>query len=261
MSETVLVETHGDWMQITLNRPDKLNCLNKSMHLALRAALQQAHDQAARAVLITGAGRGFCAGQDLGDRRPGTSDWPPDLQQTLNDYFNPIIKLITSLPAPVICAVNGVAAGAGMSIALACDMVLAADSASFIQSFSKIGLVPDAGSSWILPRRVGMARAMGLALTATPLSAADAEAWGLIWKRYEDDAVLQAARAMAEQLASGPTAAFASTKMLMQRAATADIEAQLDHEARAQKLCATSTDYTEGVQAFLDKRAPRFTGQ
>ena len=261
MSETVLVETHGDWLQITLNRPDKLNCLNKSMHLALRAALQQAHDQAARAVLITGAGRGFCAGQDLGDRRPGTSDWPPDLQQTLNDYFNPIIKLITSLPAPVICAVNGVAAGAGMSIALACDMVLAADSASFIQSFSKIGLVPDAGSSWILPRRVGMARAMGLALTATPLSAADAEAWGLIWKRYEDDALLQAARAMAEQLASGPTAAFASTKMLMQRAATADFETQLDHEARTQKLCATSPDYTEGVQAFLDKRAPRFTGQ
>lgn len=261
MSETVLVETHGDWLQITLNRPDKLNCLNKSMHLALRAALQQAHDQAARAVLITGAGRGFCAGQDLGDRRPGTSDWPPDLQQTLNDYFNPNIKLITSLPAPVICAVNGVAAGAGMSIALACDMALAADSASFIQSFSKIGLVPDAGSSWILPRRVGMARAMGLALTATPLSAVDAEAWGLIWKRYEDDALLQAARAMAEQLASGPTAAFASTKMLMQRAATADIETQLDHEARAQKLCATSTDYTEGVQAFLDKRAPRFTGQ
>ena len=261
MSETVLVETHGDWLQITLNRPDKLNCLNKSMHLALRAALQQAHDQAARAVLITGAGRGFCAGQDLGDRRPGTSDWPPDLQQTLNDYFNPNIKLITSLPAPVICAVNGVAAGAGMSIALACDMALAADSASFIQSFSKIGLVPDAGSSWILPRRVGMARAMGLALTATPLSAADAEAWGLIWKRYEDDALLQAARAMAEQLASGPTAAFASTKMLMQRAATADIETQLDHEARAQKLCATSTDYTEGVRAFLEKRAPRFTGQ
>ena len=261
MSETVLVETHGDWMQITLNRPDKLNCLNKSMHLALRAALQQAHDQAARAVLITGAGRGFCAGQDLGDRRPGTSDWPPDLQQTLNDYFNPNIKLITSLPAPVICAVNGVAAGAGMSIAFACDMVLAADSASFIQSFSKIGLVPDAGSSWVLPRRVGMARAMGLALTATPLSAADAEAWGLIWKRYEDDALLQAAQAMAEQLASGPTAAFASTKMLMQRAATADIETQLDHEARAQKLCATSTDYTEGVRAFLDKRAPRFTGQ
>jgi len=261
LSETVLVETHGDCLQITLNRPDKLNCLNKSMHLALRAALQQAHDQAARAVLITGAGRGFCAGQDLGDRRPGTSDWPPDLQQTLNDYFNPNIKLINSLPAPVICAVNGVAAGAGASIALTCDMVLAADSASFIQSFSKIGLVPDAGSSWILPRRVGMARAMGLALTATPLAAADAEAWGLIWKRYEDDALLQAARAMAEQLASGPTAAFASTKMLMQRAATTDIETQLDHEAHAQKLCATSTDYTEGVQAFLDKRAPRFTGQ
>ena len=261
MPDSVLIEWHGTWLEITLNQPEKLNCLNKAMHLALRDALQQAHDQAARAVLITGAGPGFCAGQDLGDRRPGTGDWPPDLQQTLTDYFNPNIKLITSLPAPVICAVNGVAAGAGASIALACDIVLAADSARFIQSFSKIGLVPDAGSSWILPRRVGMARAMGLALTATPLSAADAEAWGLIWKRYEDDALLQAARAMAEQLASGPTAAFASTKMLMQRAATADIETQLDHEARAQKLCATSPDYTEGVQAFLDKRAPRFTGQ
>ena len=261
MCDSVLVEWHGAWLEITLNRPDKLNSLNKAMHLALRDALQQAHDQTARAVLITGAGRGFCAGQDLGDRRPGTADWPPDLQQTLTDYFNPNIKLITSLPAPVICAVNGVAAGAGASIALACDIVLAADSARFIQSFSKIGLVPDAGSSWILPRRVGMARAMGLALTATPLSAADAEAWGLIWKRYEDDALLQAARAMTEKLASGPTAAFASTKMLMRRAATADFETQLDHEARAQKLCATSPDYTEGVQAFLDKRAPRFTGQ
>ena len=261
MNETVLVETHGDWLQITLNRPDKLNCLNEEMHLALRDALQRAHDQAARAVLITGAGRGFCAGQDLGDRRPGTADWPPDLQQTLNDYFNPNIKLITSLPAPVICAVNGVAAGAGASIALACDMVLAADSASFIQSFSKIGLVPDAGSSWILPRRVGIARAMGLALTATPLSAADAEAWGLIWKRYEDNALLPAAQALADQLASGPTAAFAATKMLMQHATTTDFDTQLDREARVQKLCAISPDYTEGVQAFLDKRTPRFTGE
>jgi 2-(1,2-epoxy-1,2-dihydrophenyl)acetyl-CoA isomerase len=179
----------------------------------------------------------------------------------LNDYFNPNIKLITSLPAPVICAVNGVAAGAGASIALACDMVLAADSASFIQSFSKIGLVPDAGSSWILPRRIGMARAMGLALTATPLSAADAEAWGLIWKRYDDDALLPAAQAMADQLASGPTAAFAATKMLMRQAATTDFETHLDREASAQKSCAISPDYTEGVQAFLDKRAPRFTGE
>lgn len=261
MNDTVLVKSHGDWLQITLNRPDKLNCLNRSMHLALRAALQLAHDQAARAVLITGAGRGFCAGQDLGDRRPGTADWPPDLQQTLNDYFNPNIKLITSLPAPVICAVNGVAAGAGASIALACDMVLAADSASFIQSFSKIGLVPDAGSSWILPRRVGLARAMGLMLTATPLSAADAEAWGLIWKRYEDDALLPAAQTLADQLANGPTAAIAATKMLMQHSATTDFETQLDREARVQKSRAISPDYTEGVQAFLDKRAPRFTGE
>ena len=261
MRDSVLVKWHGAWVEITLNQPEKLNCLNEEMHLALRDALRQAHDKAARAVLITGAGRGFCAGQDLGDRRPGTADWPPDLQQTLNDYFNPNIKLITSLPAPVICAVNGVAAGAGVSIALACDMVLAADSASFIQSFSKIGLVPDAGSSWILPRRVGIARAMGLALTATPLSAADAEAWGLIWKRYEDNALLPAAQALADHLASGPTAAFAATKMLMRHASTTDFDAQLDHEARAQKKCAISPDYTEGVQAFLDKRIPKFTGE
>ena len=261
MRDSVLVEWHGAWLEITLNRPDKLNSLNKAMHLALRDALQQAHDQTARAVLITGAGRGFCAGQDLGDRRPGTADWPPDLQQTLTDYFNPNIKLITSLPAPVICAVNGVAAGAGASIALACDIVLAAESARFIQSFNKIGLVPDAGSSWILPRRIGMARAMGLALTATPLSAADAEAWGLILKRYEDNALLPAAQAMADQLASGPTAAYASTKMLMQRAATTDFDMQLDHEAYAQKSCAIAPDYTEGVQAFLDKRAPKFSGK
>ena len=261
MNDTVLVESHGGWLQITLNRPDKLNCLNRPMHLALRAALEQAHDQAARAVLITGAGRGFCAGQDLGDRHPGTADWPPDLQQTLNDYFNPNIKLITSLPAPVICAVNGVAAGAGASIAMACDMVLAADSASFIQSFSKIGLVPDAGSSWNLPRRIGIARAMGLALTATPLLAVDAEAWGLIWRRYEDSALLPAAQALAAQLANGPTVAHAATKMLLQQAATNDFETHLDHEARAQKSCAISADYAEGVQAFLDKRSPRFVGE
>ena len=261
MSETVLVETHGDWLQITLNRPDKLNCLNEEMHLALRDALQQAYDHTTRAVLITGAGRGFCAGQDLGDRRPDTVDWPPDLQQTLNEYFNPNIKLITSLPAPVICAVSGVAAGAGASIALACDMVLAADSASFIQSFSKIGLVPDAGSSWILPRRVGIALAMGLVLTATPLSAVDAEEWGLIWKRYEDDALLPAAQALADQLASGPTAALAATKMLMQSATTTEFATHLELEAYTQKSCGASSDYAEGVQAFLDNRPSRFAGE
>jgi 2-(1,2-epoxy-1,2-dihydrophenyl)acetyl-CoA isomerase len=260
MHDTVVVDSHGDWLQITLNRPDKLNCFNIDMHLALRAALQRAHDDKARAVLITGAGRGFCAGQDLGDRRPGGANWPPDLQQTLNEYFNPNIKLITSLPAPVICAVNGVAAGAGASIALACDMVLAAESARFIQSFSKIGLVPDAGSSWVLPRRVGMARAMGLALTATALSAAEAVACGLIWKSHADAALLPAAQELTAKLASGPTTAFAATKMLMQHAASTDFDTHLALEASTQKSCAESDDYSEGVEAFLQKRAAKFTG-
>ena len=182
------------------------------------------------------------------------------MQQTLNEYFNPNIKLITSLPAPVICAVNGVAAGAGASIALACDMVLAAESARFIQSFSKIGLVPDAGSSWVLPRRIGMARAMGLALTATALSAAEAVACGLIWKSHADAALLPAAKELTATLASGPTTAFAATKMLMQHAASTDFDSHLALEASTQKSCAESDDYSEGVEAFLQKRAAKFTG-
>jgi 2-(1,2-epoxy-1,2-dihydrophenyl)acetyl-CoA isomerase len=260
MSDTVLIETHGDWLHIILNRPDKLNSFSIEMHLAFRAALQQAHDLPARAVLISGAGRGFCAGQDLGDRRPDADDWPPDLQQALTEYFNPNIRLITSLPAPVICAVGGVAAGAGANIALACDIVLAAESARFIQSFAKLGLVPDAGGSWVLPRRIGIARAMGLALTAAPLSAADAVQWGLIWKAYPDAALMPAALDLTAQLAAGPTAAFAATKSLMQSGASSGFDAHLEAEAAAQKTCGESDDYAEGVQAFLDKRPANFSG-
>ena len=168
-------------LQLTLNRPDKLNSFNRAMHLALRAGFEQAHaDQSVRAVLLTGAGRGFCAGQDLGDRDPAKQSGPPDLGATLNDFYNPLVRLIRTVPKPVICAVNGVAAGAGANVALACDIVLAAKSARFIQAFAKIGLIPDAGGSWSLTRLLGEARAKALALTAEPLSAEMAAQWGLI---------------------------------------------------------------------------------
>jgi 2-(1,2-epoxy-1,2-dihydrophenyl)acetyl-CoA isomerase len=229
------------------------------MHLAFRAALEAVGD--ARAVLITGAGRGFCAGQDLGERNPDNGLWPPDLGQTLNDYFNPLVRLITNLPMPVICAVNGVAAGAGANLALACDVVLAADTARFIQAFSKIGLVPDAGGSWILPRRLGMARAMGLALTGAPLMAPQAAEWGLIWKSYDAADLMPEAHALAAKFAAGPTMAYAGTKSLMKRATNYDFDAHLDDEAAMQQACGQSDDYAEGVRAFLAKRPPEFTGK
>ena len=182
MSDTVLVTDHGTWAEVTLNRPDKLNSFNEEMHLALRAVLEGARDTGKRAVLLTGAGRGFCAGQDLGDRDPRKMDGPPDLGATVRNFWAPLVRLIRSLDLPVICAVNGVAAGAGSSVALACDIVLAGESARFIQSFSKVGLIPDTGGSWHLTRLLGEARAKGLALTAEPLPASRAADWGLIWK-------------------------------------------------------------------------------
>ena len=259
MSDVIVVETMDQWIKITLNRPERLNALNVEMHLAFRAALEAVGD--ARAVLITGAGRGFCAGQDLGERNPDNGHWPPDLGQTLNDYFNPLVRLITNLPMPVICAVNGVAAGAGANLALACDVVLAADTARFIQAFSKIGLVPDAGGSWILPRRLGMARAMGLALTGAPLMAPQAAEWGLIWKSYDAADLMPEAHALAAEFAAGPTMAYAGTKSLMKRATNNDFDAHLDDEAAMQQACGQSDDYAEGVRAFLAKRPPEFTGK
>ena len=259
MSDTIIVEKSDHWVKITLNRPDRLNALTAEMHLAFQAALENIGT--ARAVLITGAGRGFCAGQDLGERNPDGGNWPPDLGQTLTDYFNPLVRLITGLPVPVVCAVNGVAAGAGANLALACDVVLAAENARFIQAFSKIGLVPDAGGSWILPRRLGMARAMGLALTGAPLMASQAAEWGLIWKCYADDALMPAAHELVETFAAGPTLAYAGTKTLMQRAASHDFDSHLDAEAAMQQACGRSDDYAEGVRAFLAKRPAEFTGR
>lgn len=262
MTDTVLVDLTDGVLTLVLNRPDRLNALTEDMHLALRAGIQRAHDDAdVRAVLLTGAGRAFCAGQDLGDRDPRKGGPAPDLGQTLETYYNPTLRLIRSLDKPVVCAVNGVAAGAGANIALACDIVLAAQSARFIQAFAKIGLVPDAGGSWSLTRILGEARAKALALTAEPLSAQQAADWGLIWKAVADDALMDQARALALSLAAGPTLGLGLTKRLIQAAATNSLDEQLDLERDAQRKAGRSADYAEGVTAFLEKRPALFRGE
>ncbi len=258
----LLVRLEDGVLTLTLNRPDKLNSFNEPMHLALRAAMERAHaEKEIRAVLITGSGRAFCAGQDLGDRDPRKMDGPPDLGRTLDTFYNPTLRLIRSLEKPVIAAVNGVAAGAGANVALACDIVLAARSAKFIQAFSKIGLTPDAGGSWSLTRLLGEARAKGLALTAEPLTAERAESWGLIWKAVDDDALMTEAVALAQKFASGPTRGLGLTKTSIQAASENDFDTQIDFERDTQRTAGRTRDYAEGVAAFLDKRAPEFKGE
>ncbi|WP_166417671.1 2-(1,2-epoxy-1,2-dihydrophenyl)acetyl-CoA isomerase PaaG [Cochlodiniinecator piscidefendens] len=261
MNKSILTQRHENWVEITLNRPERLNSFNAEMHISLRHEIEHARDTGARALLLTGSGRGFCAGQDLGDRDPAKMDAAPDLSLTLKEYYNPLIRLIRSLELPVICAVNGVAAGAGANVALACDIVLAADSAKFIQSFAKVGLVPDAGGSWSLPQLIGEARAKALALTATPVPAQQAADWGLIWKSIPDDALMDEARTLAQQLANGPTVGLGLTKMAIQAAAENTLDQQLELEAQSQKTCGATPDYAEGVSAFLYKRKPNYTGQ
>ncbi|MGJ8616545.1 MAG: 2-(1,2-epoxy-1,2-dihydrophenyl)acetyl-CoA isomerase PaaG [Sulfitobacter sp.] len=261
MTDTIIVQIHDNWMEITLNRPERLNSFNDDMHLGLRDALSEAKSSNMRAVLLTGAGRGFCAGQDLGDRDPSKMDGPPDLSKTLTTFYNPLVRQIRSLDMPVICAVNGVAAGAGANVALACDIVLAAQGAKFIQSFAKVGLVPDGGGTWSLTHLLGEARAKALALTATPLSATQAAEWGLIWKAIPDDELIEQARSLAKQLAQGPTIGLAMTKKAIQVAGTNTMEDQLELEAQSQKICGATPDYAEGVSAFLQKRAAKFTGR
>lgn len=258
---TVITEPGDGFVAITLNRPDRLNAFNEEQHVALRAALEDAaRDDRCRAVLLTGAGRGFCAGQDLGERDPDAGEEPADLGGTLEQFYNPLIRLIRGMAKPVICAVNGVAAGAGANIALSCDIVLAARSARFIQAFCKIGLVPDCGGTWTVTRLLGEARAKALMMTGAPLSADEAEAWGLIWRAVDDDALMEEARTLAAQFAAAPTFGLALTKQAIHASAANTLDAQLDLERDLQRRAGRSDDYREGVRAFLEKRAPRFTG-
>jgi 2-(1,2-epoxy-1,2-dihydrophenyl)acetyl-CoA isomerase len=256
----VLVEDQAGYVVITLNRPDRLNAFTPEQNTTLLEALQAAEaDPDCRAVVLTGAGRGFCAGQDLGERSP--SDETPDLGHTIETYFNPLIRQLRGMQVPVICAVNGVAAGAGANVALACDIVLAARSARFIQAFAKIGLVPDSGGSWTVTRLIGEARAKAIMLTGMPVAAETAEQWGLIWKAVDDDALMDEARTLAESLAKGPTVGLGLTKMLVQAAGTNTLDEQLDLERDTQRDAGTTPDYAEGVSAFLEKRPAKFSGR
>jgi 2-(1,2-epoxy-1,2-dihydrophenyl)acetyl-CoA isomerase len=259
--ETILFEASNGAARITLNRPDRLNSFTVQMHGEVADALSKVEsDASVRALLITGAGRGFCAGQDLSDRAVAPGADGLDLGESLQNRYNPLIKRIVNLPKPVVCAVNGVAAGAGANIAFACDIVFAAKSAKFIQSFANIGLVPDSGGTWILPRLVGHARAMGLALTGEPLSAENAENWGLIWRCVEDDQLKEESNKLLQRFALGPTKGLAAIKMAMRKGWDADLATQLDLERDLQRDLGRSADYKEGVAAFSEKRAPKFSG-
>jgi 2-(1,2-epoxy-1,2-dihydrophenyl)acetyl-CoA isomerase len=257
--ETIDFKLDDGVARITLNRPDRLNSFTAQMHQELRNALIQAEN--ARVVILTGAGRGFCAGQDLNERAVASGDHAVDLGVTVETGWNPLIKALTTMPQPVIAQVNGVAAGAGANIAFACDIVVAAHSAKFIQSFSAIGLIPDSGGSWILPRLAGQARAMGLALTGDPLPAEKAAEWGLIWKCVDDGALADEVDAIAKKLASLPPLGLAAIKSIIRSTWGRTLDQELHQQRDEMRRLGFTEDYQEGVAAFLQKRPARFVGR
>jgi len=260
--QTIVFETSNGIARLTLNRPERLNSFNTTMLTEVREVLTGLErDAPARVLVLTGAGRGFCAGQDLGDRVVAPGAAAPDLGASIERGYKPLILALRRLPLPIIAAVNGVAAGAGANIALACDLVLAARSATFVQAFSKIGLVPDSGGSWLLPRLIGHARAMGLALLGEKLAAEQAAQWGLIWRCVDDAELGAEVDTLARQLAVAPTRGLARTKQAMLEGWSRTLEQQLDVERDYQQELGHSADYAEGVAAFMEKRAPRFTGR
>jgi 2-(1,2-epoxy-1,2-dihydrophenyl)acetyl-CoA isomerase len=252
--QTITLTEASGVATITLNRPEVMNALSRRMRGELTEALLAAHKH--RCIVLTGAGRAFCSGQDLGDVQDGALD----VAATLRDEYEPLLRAITLAPVPVIAAVNGAAAGAGANLALACDVVIAAESASFIQAFTRIGLIPDAGGTHWLPRQIGLARAMGAALFAEKISARQAADWGMIWQAVPDDSFASVVQSRATHLATGPATAFRALKHALRGSFERDLDAQLALEAQLQADCAATDDFREGVAAFLEKRAPRFGG-
>jgi 2-(1,2-epoxy-1,2-dihydrophenyl)acetyl-CoA isomerase len=263
MNDLVLVTIRDGYRILALNRPDKLNAFTSELHIALRAAMDAAEaDMSCRALVLTGSGRGFCAGQDLADPMVAFKpQQPPNIEGVIGKFYNPLIRRLSAFPMPVICAVNGTAAGAGVNVALACDIVLAAKSAKFLQAFAKIGLMPDAGGTWNLPRLIGPARARAIAMLAEPVTAEQAATWGMIWKVVDDATLLSEAEAMAAKFAVMPTGALATMKRAFNASATNTLDAQLDLECELQQGLASAPDYAEGVTAFFEKRAPKFQGR
>lgn len=260
MSTSIKSTTTNGVTKITLNRPEKLNSFDDDMHRQLNAALSSAQaDETCRAILLTGAGRAFCAGQDLSTLDPKGDQ--EELSPLIVAFYNPLIRLIKDINKPIICAVNGIAAGAGANIALACDIVLAAQSAKFVQSFAKVGLIPDAGGSWTLPHLIGEARAKAIALTATPVTAQQAEDWGMIWRAIPDADLMNEAENLAMEMSKGPTFSLGQIKQAIQSAGANTLDQQLDIEARLQARCSRSPDHAEGIDAFLNKRAPAYSGK
>ncbi len=255
----VLVDKHEGYRVLTLNRPERLNSFTEGLHQELMSALLDAEaDHTCRAMMLTGAGRGFCAGQDLNDRVTSSDGTPPDLSYTTRTFYTPLVTKLRSMPFPVVCAVNGVAAGAGANVALACDIVLAAKSAQFLQAFARIGLMPDSGGTWFLPRLIGDARARAHTMLAEPVSAELAESWGMIWKVHEDATLLVEAHALCARLAKAPAKALVATRLAINASADHSLDEQLAMESRMQGELGRAGDYAEGVRAFMEKRKPAF---